>query len=153
MEEQDEGELEFREEELVDFEGSDYSVGYYDEIGYEEEVGGPSSSTKSEDILLEQTEHSEQSKRKIASLTFPGDQINSAVGYTIEGLEFEVGDAQPKHLDDYHTQDVAESGDIEEGKYEKEDCTVSRTASSFDTNILDYKGCQVGAKKTFESRS
>lgn len=147
MEDQDEGELEFREEELVDFEGSDYSIGYDNEFSYEEEVGGPSSSTKSEDILLEQIEHNEQSKRKIASLTFPGDHMNSAVCYTIEGPEFEVGDSQPKHLDDYHRQDVAESEEIEEGKYLKEDFSVSQTGSSFDTNILDNKGCQVGAKK------
>lgn len=143
MEEQDEGELEFREEELVDFEGSDYSIEYDDEFGYEEEMGGPLSSTISEDILLEQTEHCEQPRRKNAFLT--GDHINSTVGHTIEGLEFEVGDAQPNHLD--HTQDAAESGDIEEGKYEKDDFTVSRISSSFDTNILDYKGSQVGAKK------
>lgn len=143
MEEQDEGELEFREEELVDFEGSDYSIEYDDEFGYEEEMGGPLSSTVSEDILLEQTEHCEQPRRKNASLT--GDHINSTVGHTIEGLEFEVGDAQPNHLDD--TQDAAESGDIEEGKYEKDDFTVSRISSSSDTNILDYKGSQVGAKK------
>lgn len=143
MEEQDEGELEFREEELVDFEGSDYSIEYNDEFGYEEEVGGPLSSTKSEDILQEQTEHCEQPRRKIASLT--GDHINSTVGRTTEGLEFEVGDSQPKHLD--HIQDAAESGEIEEGKYDKDDFTVSRISSSFDTNILDYKGSQVGAKK------
>lgn len=143
MEEQDEGELEFREEELVDFEGSDYSIEYNDEFGYEEEVGGPLSSTKSEDILQEQTEHCEQPRRKIASLT--GDHINSTVGRTTEGLEFEVGDSQPKHLD--HIQVAAESGEIEEGKYDKDDFTVSRISSSFDTNILDYKGSQVGAKK------
>lgn len=143
MEEQDEGELEFREEELVDFEGSDYSIEYNDEFGYEEEVGGPLSSTKSEEILQEQTEHCEQPRRKIASLT--GDHINSTVGRTTEGLEFEVGDSQPKHLD--HIQDAAESGEIEEGKYDKDDFTVSRISSSFDTNILDYKGSQVGAKK------
>lgn len=147
MEEQDEGELEFREEELVDFEGSDYSIEYNDEFGYEEEVGGPLSSTKSEDILQEQTEHCEQPRRKIASLT--GDHINSTVGRITEGLEFEVGDSQPKHLD--HIQDAAESGEIEEGKYDKDDFTVSRISSSFDTNILDYKGSQVGAKKNLRA--
>ncbi|XP_057849744.1 uncharacterized protein LOC131060522 isoform X1 [Cryptomeria japonica] len=137
-----EGEFEFNEEELVDFEGSDYSIEFDEEFG-DEDVGAPLTSTKVENILYEQTEHIKQPERR-TGYPFSGDQISTAVCSTTERSEIEAENATPNLLVIRHScsQEGVESGEIEEDKDEKEDGAASQTASSFDATNLEDKGWQ-----------
>lgn len=134
-----EGEFEFNEEELVDFEGSDYSIELDEEFG-DEEVGASLTSTNVETILFEQTEYVKQPERTVCP--FSGGQISTAMCSTTERSEMEAENAAPKLLVIRHScsQEGVESGEIEEDKDEKEDGAASQTASSVDTRNLEDKG-------------
>eukprot|EP01018_Ginkgo_biloba_P027284 Gb_18652 [translate_table: standard] len=146
-------EFELKDEELVDFDGSDYSIGFDDEFGDEEEVGGPSTSTKADNVSLEQAEHDEQFETGIIHPTCSGDYINSAICFSSEKSKVEARNDLLKDQDSSHSysQEGAESGEIEEDKNEREDGSVSQPVFSFDKNNLGNEGCQGKARKHFRA--
>ena len=113
-----EGEFEVNEEELVDFEGSDYSIELDEEFG-DEEVGAPLTSTKVENILFEQVEYVKQPERTVCP--FSGGQISTAMCSTTERSEIEAENAAPKFLVIRHScsQEGVESGKFRRTKMKK----------------------------------
>ncbi|OAE34745.1 hypothetical protein AXG93_2528s1100 [Marchantia polymorpha subsp. ruderalis] len=128
MAEMDNGEYEVKDEELVDFEGSDYGFGSDEELEIDDEVVQPHLVGVEGNAVLT----SEEGKQ-----TETGQQVNG-------GGPLHPGEHDVMFLNETENErrEGAESGEIEEEKDEKDDGVVVQPLSSFvvANNNHSYEG-------------
>ena len=132
MAELDDGDFELKDEELVDFEGSDYGFGSDEEL----ELG-------EEDVAL-----SKAAEEEVRALDLPGKL--EKVG--VESREGEVTEPAPKATADDlpERQEGAESGEIEEDREEKDEGVVAQPPPRL--NSAPHRGFNNEGGRMRESR-